>query len=458
MGLTMSSVVAGSLDEVFGWHTRPGALARLAPPWQPVQPETEASDVRDGRAVLALPGGLHWVAEHQADGYDPPRQFVDRVVNQPFATLVAWQHRHNFAEVAPDSTRVTDTVTTAVPGFLLRSMFRYRHNQLAEDLAAGARVRRWQPEPATVAVTGSSGLVGTAVCALLTTSGHRVIRLVRHTPRSAGERQWNPTEPAPDLLDDVQVVIHLAGASIAGRFTDRHKAELRDSRIEPTRALSALAAKARARAFVCASAIGYYGNDPGEQILTEESGRGNGFLADLVDNWEAATASVTGVRTVQVRTGIVQSPRGGTLRLQLPLFVAGLGGPLGSGRQWLSWIGIDDLADIYLRAAFDEALTGPVNAVAPNPVRNSEYTAVLARVVHRPALLPVPALGPRLLLGEQGADELALADQRVRPDRLLALGHHFRHPDLDTALRHVTGHRRLVPTCLAEAHPEAGAG
>jgi uncharacterized protein (TIGR01777 family) len=205
----------------------------------------------------------------------------------------------------------------------------------------------------------------------------------------------------------------LAGASIAGRFTDGHKAAIRDSRIEPTRRLAEAAADADdgPRTFVSASAIGYYGFDRGDALLSEESVRGDGFLADVVSDWEAATApaAAAGLRVVAVRTGIVQSARGGTLKLMRPLFAAGLGGRLGDGEQWLSWIGLDDLLDVYHRALYDDRLSGPVNAVAPDPVHNAEYTKVLAGVLHRPALVPVPALGPRLLLGEQGARELAEA-------------------------------------------------
>ena len=202
-------------------------------------------------------------------------------------------------------------------------------------------------EPLTIAVTGSSGLIGTALTALLTTGGHRVIPLVRRHPRHAGERCWQPEDPDRELLTGVDAVIHLAGASIAGRFTDARQQQIRDSRITPTRRLAELAADTSPglRAFVTASAIGIYGPDRGDEVLTEMSARGDGFLADVVAGWEDATApaALAGIRTVQVRTGIVQSPRGGMLRLLYPLFAAGLGGRLGSGQQWLSWIGLDDL-------------------------------------------------------------------------------------------------------------------
>jgi uncharacterized protein (TIGR01777 family) len=238
--------------------------------------------------------------------------------------------------------------------------------------------------------------------------------------------------------------VHLAGASIAGRFTDGHKAAIRDSRIGPTRRLAEAAARAEngPSVFVSASAIGYYGFDRGNSLLCEESACGDGFLAGVVADWEAATAPAAdgGLRVVTVRIGIVQAARGGTLRLIRPLFAAGLGGRLGSGRQWLSWIGLDDLIDAYHRALYDNRLSGAVNAVAPEPVRNSEYTKILARVLHRPAVLPVPSFGPRILLGAQGARELAEADQRVVPTKLQTLEHRFRHPTLALALAHQLGH------------------
>ena len=181
--------------------------------------------------------------------------------------------------------------------------------------------------------------------------------------------------------------------------------------------------------------------DRGDEVLTETSARGDGFLAGVVADWEDATgpAARAGIRTVQVRTGIVQDPRGGVLHLLHPLFAAGLGGRLGGGQQWLAWIGLDDLLDIYLQAVTDPGLSGPVNAVAPAPVRNADYTATLARVLRRPAVLPVPAFGPRLLLGAEGASEIAEASQLVHPQRLIDAGHHFRYPELDGALRHVLG-------------------
>jgi len=437
MGLTHSSVVAAPLAEVFAWHERPGAIARLTPPWSPVRVGAEAESLRDGRAVLKLPGGVSWVAQHS--GYDPPHLFVDELTSLP----LHWRHTHEFAAEPGGGTRVTDRVDTPVPAALLRQMFRYRHRQLADDLAVHQLVAGYRSEPLTVAMTGSSGLVGSALTALLTTGGHRVIRLVRHPARSSDERTWQPDDPDPQLLDGVDAVVHLAGAPIAGRFTAAHKRAVYNSRVGPTRKLAELMSRAPAgpQTLVAASAIGYYGADRGAEVLTESSTGGQGFLADVVADWEAATAPAAdaGIRVVNVRTGIVQSPHGGTLQLFRPLFTAGLGGRLGSGRQWTSWIDIDDLTDIYYRGIVDPELVGPVNATAPNPVRNSDYTATLARVLHRPALLPVPALGPRLLLGTEGSTELAEANQHVAPNRLLAVNHPFRHPTLEGCLRHQLG-------------------
>ncbi|UPK75323.1 TIGR01777 family oxidoreductase [Nocardioidaceae bacterium SCSIO 66511] len=441
MSLIHSTEVAAPIDDVFGWHQRPGAVDRLTPPWQPVRVVAEADSIRDGRAVLALPGPLRWVAQHDADGYRPPRQFVDQLTSGLLGSVLSWRHTHEFAAVSEKSTRVTDIVQTPLPAAMLRSMFEYRHRQLADDLAANERARKHDDAPLAVAVTGSSGLVGKALTAALSTAGHRVVRLVRRPASASGERQWDPTDPAPDLLDGVDAVVHLAGAPIAGRFTDRHKQQVYGSRVGPTRKLAQLAADSDIRTFVSASAIGYYGPDRGDERLAESSESGAGFLAELVQDWEAdcEPARAAGLRVVNVRTGVVQSPSGGMLRLLWPIFAAGLGGRIGDGMQWMAWIGIDDVVDIYHRALLDDAMAGPVNAVAPNAVRNDEYTRTLGHVLRRPTVLPVPAIGPRLLLANEGAREVARANQRVEPRWLVEHDHVFRQPTLEAALSHVLG-------------------
>ncbi|MFD4668602.1 TIGR01777 family oxidoreductase [Lentzea sp. NPDC058450] len=438
MSLVYSSFVDAPLDDVFAWHERPGAIHRLTPPWQPVSVVREADTLSGGRALLGLPLGLRWGARHTE--YRPPHRFVDELDSAPLDWVLKWKHTHEFAAEG-QGTRMTDRVDTAVPGVVLRSMFAYRHRQLAADLAAQEAARQAGDHPMTIAITGSSGLVGTALSAFLGTAGHRVVRLVRHDPKTEDERRWDPDRPDVAMLSGVDAVIHLAGASIAGRFTDQHKRAVKETRVGPTRELAELVAAAGVRVFVTASAIGYYGPDRGDEVLTEDSERGDGFLADVVTAWEEATtpARDAGVRVVTVRTGLVQSPQGGTLRIFHPLFAAGLGGKLGDGQMWQAWIGIDDLVDVYHRALYDETLSGAVNAVAPRAVRNSEYATTLAKVLGRPALLPVPAIGPRLLLGDEGARELAGASQLVRPAVLTEAGHVFRHPELEPALRHLLG-------------------
>jgi len=449
LGIEYASVVAHPLDEVFAWHTRPGAMRRLVPPWQPMRVVKETESLADGTAILGLPVGLRWIARHDPAGYDPPYQFRDVLSSDGLMTLPPrvigwWRHTHRYSDAGRGTTRVHDIVDTTVPAALLRSTFAYRHRQLAEDMAAHADAAAAGARALTIAITGSSGLVGTALGAFLSTGGHRVIRLVRGDPVSDGERRWVPSQPASDLLDGVDAVIHLAGESIAGRFTAAHRRAIRDSRVEPTRRLAEVAAATggRLKTFISASAIGFYGYDCGDTVLDEEGPRGDGFLAEVVADWEGATAPAAdaGLRVVRVRTGIVQAAAGGTLKLLRPLFAAGLGGRLGDGQQWLSWIGIDDLLDIYYRAIYDDRLTGAVNAVAPDPVRNSDYTRALAATMHRPARLPVPSIGPRLLLGRQGAAELAEADQRVSPATLLKLGHRYRQPTVQDALAHQLGH------------------
>ena len=448
MGIEYASVVAHPLDKVFAWHTRPGAMRRLVPPWQPMRVVKETESLADGTAVLGLPAGLRWIARHDPAGYDPPYQFrdvlsSDGVMTLPPRVIGWWRHTHRFSDAGRGTTRVHDIVDTTVPAVALRSTFAYRHRQLAEDLAAHSDAASAGARGLTVAVTGSSGLVGTALSAFLSTGGHQVIRLVRGDPVNDGERRWVPSQPAGDLLDGVDAVIHLAGESIAGRFTASHRRAIRDSRIEPTRRLAEVAAATggRLKTFISASAIGFYGYDCGDTVLDENSPRGDGFLAEVVADWEAATApaAAAGLRVVRVRTGIVQAAAGGTLKLLRPLFATGLGGRLGSGRQWLSWIGLDDLLDVYYRAIYDDRLTGAVNAVGPEPVRNSDYAKALAATLRRPALVPVPSIGPRLLLGKQGAAELAEADQRVRPAMLEELGHRFRQPTVRDALAHQLG-------------------
>lgn len=294
-----------------------------------------------------------------------------------------------------------------------------------------------------IAVSGSSGLVGSTLLPFLTTGGHRVTRLVRR-PASGDEVAWDIAQGVKDLsrLEGVDAVVHLAGENIAAaRWTAARKEEIRRSRVEGTRRLCESLARLsrRPKALVSASAIGFYGNR-GDEILREDSAPGSDFLAQVCREWEAATepASRAGIRAVQLRFGMILSPAGGALKKMLLPFKLGAGGRIGSGRQFMSWIGIDDAVGAIHHAIVTESLQGPVNAVSPTPVTNTEYTRTLARVLSRPAIAPMPAFAARLAFGEM-ADALLLASQRVLPTRLQTTGYRFRYPELEGALRHLLG-------------------
>ncbi|HEX6232205.1 MAG TPA: TIGR01777 family oxidoreductase [Jiangellaceae bacterium] len=441
MAHTFTTTVAAPLGEVFAWHAQPGAIRRLMPPWLPTKVVREAPSLRDGSAVISMLG-VPWTARHRTDEFDPPRQFADELVTTGLGRVLGWRHLHSFEAAGPNATRIVDKVDARLPRRALQSFFRYRHDQLAADLLAHQRARTIAQEPLTIAVTGASGTIGTALTAFLSTGGHRVVRLVRRTARTPDERRWRPADPDPDILAGVDAVIHLAGEPVAGRFTAARRQAITESRVTPTRRLAELIARrGRPATFISASGIGYYGPDRGPEVLTESSPRGDGFLADVVSAWEEATrpAQEAGARVAQVRTGVVQTPTGGMLRLIAPLFWTGLGGRLGTGEQWLSWVALDDLVDVYLRAIVDDEIRGPINAVAPEPVTNAEYTRTVATVLGRPALVPVPHWAPGLLLGDLGAAEIAFASQRVVPAKLTDAGHQFRFATLEPALRHVLG-------------------
>ena len=291
-----------------------------------------------------------------------------------------------------------------------------------------------------VLVSGPAGLVGSALVESLGRQGNEVLGLSRSAPPGAPAVRWDPAAGEIDAarLEGLDAVVHLAGENVSGgRWTEARKERIRASRVQGTRLLSeALAACGRRPAtLVCASAIGYYGSR-GDEICVEESAPGDDFLARVAVDWEAAAAPAAdaGIRVVNLRIGVVLSPRGGMLAKVTPPFRLGLGGRVGSGRQYLSWISLEDLVRVIEAALEDRQLSGPVNAVAPGSVTNLEFTRALGRRLRRPALLPLPAPVVRLVWAEMG-ETLLLASTRVEPARLAAAGFAFRHPDIDTALR-----------------------
>ncbi|WP_237233392.1 TIGR01777 family oxidoreductase [Rothia nasisuis] len=454
-------------ETVRTWFMRPGALIRATPHWagsvvEEGNPNEPGSTART-RVALPLTSGLFtlpWVARHTRASAD---SFTDELVRGPLST---WEHAHDFLST-PGNTLVRDSIAfTVLPAApvaakkvgataerlaraaaqkQLKKVFAARERRIGAELDFQ---QRYQQEPLTVLVAGASGMVGRQVVALLTGGGHRVRTLVRRAPETEHEFRWDPSAGEIDTsaFEGTDAVIHLGGASINQRFTEENKKKILDSRVESTTLLATTLAElvqqrgagAAPRVFVCASAVGFYGADRGGEVLTEDQDAGSGFLAQVCQAWEAACepARAAGVRVVNVRTGLVQSALGGMLRLQLPAFLSGTGGWIGSGQQVQSWISLDDIAGIYVHAVLTEKLEGPVNAVAPSPVTAKTLAKTVGKVLRRPVLLPIPAAVPALALGREGVRELALASQRASADKLLASGYMFFEPELERALAH----------------------
>ncbi len=287
-------------------------------------------------------------------------------------------------------------------------------------------------------VSGVSGPIGTALLPSLKIRGYEVTRLVRGSTAGDGQVPWDPARPIPpEVVSGFDAVIHLAGESIVGRWTADKKLKIRDSRVVGTANLArALAqAKNKPQVFICSSAVGVYG-DRGDEVLNEESAPGQGFLPDVCREWEAATqpAIDSGIRTVQIRTGVVLSPTGGALGKMLTPFKMGVGGRIGNGRQWMSWIDVQDMVGAIHHILKSDLLHGPVNLVAPKPVTNTEFTQTLASVLSRPAIFPVPAFVVKLVFGEMG-ETVLLGSQRVEPAQLVGSGYPFRFSDLRASLQ-----------------------
>jgi uncharacterized protein (TIGR01777 family) len=448
-------------EAVFRWHARPGALQRLNPPWEAVEVLERSGDgITDGaRVTLGIhigPWCLRWVSEHC--DYQEDQQFRDIQVAGPFAL---WDHTHRMEPDGPAACYLEDRITYALPlsalthwlagpfvRHKLNRLFAYRHRVTQFDIAAQAAYKKVQPM--NILVSGSHGLIGSTLIPFLTTGGHQVTRLSRAaTAGAAPTLQWDPESnsiPTP-ALDGLDAVVHLAGENIAsGRWTAEKKARIRDSRVKGTRLLcEALAQLANPpKVLVSASAIGFYG-DRGDTAVTENSRPGMDFLAQVCRDWEAATEAATarGIRVVNLRIGVVLSPAGGALAKMLTPFRLGAGGVIGDGGQYMSWIALDDVVGAIQHVLLTESLQGPVNAVAPHPVTNRQFTKILGHVLGRPTLFPMPAFAARAMFGEM-ADALLLASTRVEPKQLQATGYAFGYPEAEDALRHLLGKRQAA--------------
>lgn len=455
---TKRTWIQAPAHELFHWHTRPGAFERLAPPWERVEVVRRTGGVEPGgRVEILVPVGplrRLWVAEHTE--VVPGRKFCDVQRSGPFAS---WVHSHEI-EPGEGGSWLLDRIGYALPLGALGSLlgghfvqrklertFDYRHHVTANDVLA--HLRRGGGSPMKIVITGSTGLVGSELVPFLTAGGHQVVRFLRAPAARPGGPQvtdafWDPGAGRMDrtALEGADAVIHLAGENIAGgRWNDQRKARIRDSRVAGTRLLSeTLAGLGKPPGtLVCASAIGYYGSR-GNEVLSESSPAGTGFLAEVCREWEAALepAEKKGIRVVKLRIGVVLSPRGGALAKMLLPFKLGGGGVLGPGTQYISWIALDDLIGIIHHALVTGSLSGPVNAVSPQPVTNRELTRALGKVLSRPTIVPLPAFAARLLFGEM-AEETVLGSTRVSADRVVGSGYKFQFPELEQALRHLLG-------------------
>lgn len=445
-----------SADLAFEWHERPGAFERLSPPWRSVRVLERSGGIRDGARVtldLGVPMG-RWGLEHE--GYQPGRRFRDRQRFGPFSHYV---HTHSF-EPLGDRCVLEDRIEFEAPfapfgrlghGVIeaqFDALFAWRHRVTQADLVrTAARGGR----PLTVGITGASGMIGRALVAYLGTQGVRTVRFVRRARASEGEIAWDPSRGTldPAALAGLDAIVHLAGAGVADApWTAARRQELIESRVKSTELLArTLAGVGQGpRVWVSTSAIGWYG-DRGEEPIEESSPPGQGFLANLGQAWERAAdpAAAAGVRVVHPRIGVVLWPPGGALTRLVMATRFGAGGPLGSGRQWWSWITLFDLLDVLLRAVDDESFSGPFNAVAPEPIRQHDFARVLGRVLHRPAIAPAPAFALHALLGREMADQMLLASQRLTPRVLLEHAHPYRDPSLEPALASLLGQVRTEP-------------
>lgn len=437
------------VERVWEWHMRPRALERLMPPWEDARVVGREGGIHDGGLVHVRvrrgPVKVDFKARHTA--YEEGRFFQDEQESGPMG---AWVHRHEFEARGKGATVLRDRInwepplgaaTAALAGSTIegemKRLFRFRNQRLLQDLGRHAA---YDGPPLRIAVTGASGFVGRALCDFLSTGGHEVLPIVRRKPRrDLGEVYWDPMEGRIEgsRLEGVDAVVHLAGENLSkGRWNPARKKAIWQSRVVGTRVLAGALNRLRnpPRVLVSSSAIGIYG-DRGSERLVETSRPGKGFLADLCREWEkeARLAARAGTRVVLLRTGLALSPAGGALGTMLLPFKVGIGGRLGNGRQYVSWIDHDDLVGLIFHAITTPSLQGPVNATAPHPVPNATFTTILGRVLRRPTLLPVPSLAVRGMFGEMGK-ALLLEGARVIPRAASRSGFRFDFEGLDESL------------------------
>jgi len=443
-----------SAEDAYQWHLREGAIERLTPPWSAMRVLEGHGVISDSsRRVLRVPAGplrMRWEARHHS--FVENHQFCDEMVQGPFKK---WVHYHRFIAEGDNTSRLEDFVDYELPlgrlgqlagqrgvEQIVNRVFPWRHQRTRMDLRRHAE---FADRPRLrVAISGASGFLGRHLTDFLTTGGHTVYRLVRRAARGAREITWDPAAGELDAtrLEGIDAVVHLAGSNVGdGRWSAERKREILESRVAGTRLVAAALAglSHSPGVLISASGAGFYGTSLKDEF-DERDPVGSDFLADVCRQWEhAAEAAVqAGIRTVLPRTGIVLSARGGALGRMLLPFRMGVGGRLGSGRQVMSWIALDDwLAAIY-HCLYDEEATGPLNLTSPNPITNKQFAGALGRILRRPAIIPVPARAIRAIFGEMG-ETLLLRGARVLPGVLSTLGFRWEFPDLESALRFELG-------------------
>ena len=441
-------------NDVFDWFERKGSFRRLMPPWE-VAEEVRADETLENGAqrIFRFPMGpikMTWVAEHL--GYEPPEKFEDVMKKGPFRS---WHHVHRFVE-KDGGTVVHDEVEYKLPmGILgrifgsrnvrnrLNRMFRARELRLIRDLQRHSDFKHLPRK--RILLAGSSGLIGRQLAAFLDTGGHEIWRLVRRAPKDGqNEIQWTPSEGIIDAssLEGFDIVIHMGGAGIGDRrWTKARMALIEKSRTESTELLARTLADLSQKpdVFLVSSAIGWYG-DRGDEILTEESQPGSGFLPDTCLSWEASAefARKAGIRTIHARTGVVLDASGGALEKMLLPAKMGAGGPIGFGRQWFSWISMDDQIYAMHHLVMSSETEGAYNITSPEPLQQKHFAKALGRVLRRPAFMPTPPLAIWFLYGKMGV-ALTTESQRVIPTRLMETGYKFQHQDAESALRDALG-------------------
>lgn len=448
------SRIEAPAKDVFDWHAREGAIRRLSPPWSPLKILSKTPGVDAGTRVrLKIKTGpffSSWDALHTA--CEPGRMFRDTQIRGPFAS---WNHTHRFMPEG-EASRLEDRIDFALPfpaswiGPINRyvekdlgRIFAYRHAVTRRDLTLFRQNATGRP--LKIAITGASGLIGSRLVPFLTTGGHDVHVLVRRKPQpDKSEIFWDPARGIldPQALEGMDVVIHLAGENIGdSRWTEATKTRLIQNRTRSTTLVAHTLAglKQPPHVFLCASAIGYYG-DTGDTLRDESAGAGSQFISTLCQAWEKSCdpAIQRGIRTVTMRIGVVYSPEGGALAKLLPLFKAGLGAVMGSGHQAISWISPEDVLYAIHHLIITPDLKGPVNLVSPNSLSNRDLTQTLAAILKRPAWFRIPEGLIRFRFGQMG-DEILLSGARIHPGKLLDSGYTFIHPHIGSALGEVLG-------------------